>query len=229
MLILLATHISANYTAVRAVHMTTLNRQRANIVFSTLFQPKHDEHKDKNKDRQQHNRILTPEETSKLERIFERDGVLRDSSSSSILGFCMIGVSIKDLFQLSSLDHDHDKHSNSNPNSIRDVGFDVSALFKIFKAEGYILWFSAVQRQGVIVLKDGASAATQLKAWSHALLVSQHLASGKRPESLLDILEATLQQRSGAFEDECRRLREAGWDIDTAALETRAGRRVSFQ
>ena len=38
LLILLTLHLTLNYAAVRSVQMTSLNRQRANIAFSTLLE-----------------------------------------------------------------------------------------------------------------------------------------------------------------------------------------------
>ncbi|KAL4821626.1 vitamin B6 photo-protection and homoeostasis-domain-containing protein [Aspergillus spinulosporus] len=110
LIFLLSMHLSLNYAAVRSVQMTTLNRQRANIVFSTLLSSDPDladfvsspNRKDKRRpsfQQQEHNhqnpnhiRSITPEQVAKEERIFAAGAALRwhslsipSSSSSSPL------------------------------------------------------------------------------------------------------------------------------------------------
>ncbi|KAL4776250.1 vitamin B6 photo-protection and homoeostasis-domain-containing protein [Aspergillus nidulans var. acristatus] len=104
---LVSMHLSLNYAAVRSVQMTTLNRQRANIVFSTLLSSDPDladfvsspNGKDKRRPslkQQEHNhqnpnhiRPITPEQVAKEERIFAAGAALKwhfhssQSSSSS--------------------------------------------------------------------------------------------------------------------------------------------------
>src|ERR1700709_2496622 len=71
MIALLAIHLGTNYLAVRAVSMRTLNRQRANLVFSALLEDHYTVGKEHVKP------FPTPEQISIQERVFERDGVLR--------------------------------------------------------------------------------------------------------------------------------------------------------
>ncbi|PYH46097.1 RUS1 family protein [Aspergillus saccharolyticus JOP 1030-1] len=105
LLMLLALHLSLNYAAVRSVQMTSLNRQRANIVFSTILNS--DEgfmqllshgagaststHSNPSASKAAISlpdastgscrlQVLTPSQVSKQERIFETDGILRWSS-----------------------------------------------------------------------------------------------------------------------------------------------------
>ncbi|RAL09483.1 RUS1 family protein [Aspergillus homomorphus CBS 101889] len=103
LLMLLALHLSLNYAAVRSVQMTSLNRQRANIVFSTLVSSDEDfmrfmDHSPGTSPSthseplfqttttsfpQNQNavpwrlQILTPSQVAKHEKIFEEDGILR--------------------------------------------------------------------------------------------------------------------------------------------------------
>ncbi|RAK82429.1 RUS1 family protein [Aspergillus fijiensis CBS 313.89] len=120
LLILLALHLSLNYAAVRSVQMTSLNRQRANIVFSTILNTDGDflqlmdqdagtstrTHRttiSPHKPSADHDRlrILTPSQVAKQEKIFETDGVLRWSSpvptrpAGLCIGTCRIGVSLR--------------------------------------------------------------------------------------------------------------------------------------
>lgn len=218
--------------------MTTLNRQRTNIVFSTLF----DE-----------DRILAPAEASKYERIFEKDGILRWKASPLTLGSCQIGVSLQELFLSASI-------SARWSNSIHDVSVDISSLLALFQHEEYILWYNHASRHATIALKKDVTPISQLKAWSHALMLSQIVVSGslmegkalRLPESslenlagrkettnlpdhsdflvlpALDILESTLKTHSERFDSYISRLREAGWELDTPALETRPGKRFEI-
>ncbi|EGD93830.1 hypothetical protein TESG_01362 [Trichophyton tonsurans CBS 112818] len=231
LIVLLIVHLGTNHAAVRAVKMTTLNRQRANIVFSHLFED---------------NLILTPAETSKEERIFERDGVLRwKAESSGILGTCQIGTSLEQLLLLLPEQADRGALETSRTTSTTmDASTNLTALLELFREEEYILYFGPLSRRGAIVLKAGATAQAQLKAWSHALLVSRHLArkngtatscihekQGGQGElspsvSVLSILRDTLQEHTRTFKDRVKRLEHAGWQTDVASLETKPGRRV---
>ncbi|KAL4975743.1 vitamin B6 photo-protection and homoeostasis-domain-containing protein [Aspergillus desertorum] len=97
---LLSMHLSLNYAAVRSVQMTTLNRQRANIVFSTILSsdpdvadlvvstnckddgqpsPEQEEHGHQNL---RYRKTLTPAQVAKQERIFSSGATLKWYSSS---------------------------------------------------------------------------------------------------------------------------------------------------
>lgn len=230
LIFLLIVHLGTNHAAVRAVKMTTMNRQRTNIVFSHLFED---------------DRILTPAETSEEERIFERDGVLRwKAESSGILGTCQIGTSLEKLLLLLPEQADRDALETSQTSSTAmEASTNLTALLELFGEEEYILYFGPLSRRGAIVLKAGATAQAQLKAWSHALLVSRHLArkngtatcihekQGGQGElspsvSVLSILRDTLREHTRTFKDRVKRLEHAGWQTDVASLETKPGRRV---
>ncbi|EEP77074.1 conserved hypothetical protein [Uncinocarpus reesii 1704] len=221
LILLLTIHITTNYFAVRAVNMTTLNRQRANIVFSTIF----DE-----------NRTLTPSQAAHQERIFERDGVLRWKASPASLGSCRIGVSFQYMVQLIA----------SSESCTSDGQSIVAALLHLFEREEYILWFNPTRKRGAIVLKTNATAASQLKAWSHALIVAQILRLGEwksktgidqfilQPATrahglVLLILRETLTEHSENFDARLERLRNAGWDVDIPSLQTKPGRRFDIR
>ncbi|QSS51418.1 DUF647 domain-containing protein [Histoplasma capsulatum var. duboisii H88] len=234
LLLLLLVHLSTNYAAVRSVNMTTLNRQRTNIVFSTLFEK---------------GSVLTPTEASKCERIFERDGILRWKASSATLGYCQIGGSFQELL----------RGSIHGANSIRDVGIDIYKLLRLFEKEEYVLWFNPIHKKGTIVLKNNVTPISQLQAWSHALRVAKRLTDLRRegagrinvspvekeeeedkskqrnesvsvtnltdPDTMFSILESTLCAHSASFADQIGMLTDAGWDVATPSLETRPARR----
>lgn len=210
LILLLSIHLAMNRAAVRAVSMHTLNRQRANIVFSTFLDQ---------------DTVLSPKEVSLQERIFEWDGVLRWRHSSP-LATATIGLPLKDL--LASLAPPHEKTG-----SIRDAEAKLMRLIRLYSQEEFLLWYDAPQRVGHIALKEGAAAKSQLKAWALMLWIShRHRMDGNSHatraffESTLDLQRSSLQDLSSRWAECIQRLRTAGWDIDVASLETTSGSRI---
>ncbi|KAJ4988177.1 RUS1 family protein-like protein 1 [Stagonosporopsis vannaccii] len=241
LVVLLAVHLGMNYWAVRAVAMTSLNRQRACIVFSYLL-------------RSGESRVLGPKAVSQQERVFERDGVLRcvgtrngvkgsdremPACKTDIVGYCRIGVSMQTL--LSRINT-----SQRSPSGTFDkLPVKITDLLDIFASEGYILWLpehsssssSPQAREALIVLKKGCTPLDQLKAWMHAWILVQMQKTGlpdmstqhpgkKTTDPRLDTLKESLATTRQAFRLHAPALREAGWNLDMAALETRAGVRA---
>ena len=212
--VLLCTHITMNYLAVRSVCMKTLNRQRTNIVFSKLYEE---------------NEAMTPVEAAKYERVFERDGVLR-WAAKAVLGRCRIGVSMKTLLQMIAMKQHH------NTGAFEDMEVDPGDLLNVFKDQKYLLWLDRSTKSAVVVLKTGATVDDQLKGWTHALLLAKHIT--KEPlqnvpekqngQRLLEALEATLLIQEKTFSTHLQKLQQAGWDLKTAALETRPGNRIAL-
>lgn len=203
LLILLSVHLALNYKAVRAVQMTTLNRQRANIVFSGILGSDPDVlfllhnfrngEEEKGQLQEKQWEILTPAQTSIKEDILEPDGLVKwhTSTTSDTLGTARIGISMHEY--LSLLCHPADVTQ-------------FPALTVIFSKEAYILTVTrqrtsslaknfitpaGVERrerlwQAGILLKtgnqggsaSGSSSRVQLKAWLHAVLVMRVLSSG---------------------------------------------------
>jgi hypothetical protein len=196
-----------NYAAVTAVSMRTLNRQRANIVLSQVLQS---------------GNVLRPSDVSKRERIFERDGVLR-WADDHLIGHCSIGVTLGTLMR--SLGPQHGRTGSLNMQTIK-----LSELMLVFKDEAYILWFDHKQSEAMIVLKQDCTPLDQLKAWTHALLLAQRLRAKASPpeknDGLAD-LRSSLDEVGRTFDTLAERLRGAGWDLEIAALETRAGTRAT--
>lgn len=239
---LLVVHLATNYRAVRAVQMTSLNRQRANIVFSTLFEtddggwqttttPTTTTKERRNQEADDEFRVPRPDEVAAHERIFERDGILRwtsigshSSSSSRTLGWCRIGTSLQELVSLLR------RNDGSLP-ALRE-------LTDLFESESYLLFFSSSKRAGsgkaIVVLKHGCTPAHQVKAWAHALLAARVLLLGREedgPEderTILSVVEQTLTflNADARFDRYVTRLARAGWALDVAALETTPGRRI---
>lgn len=208
---LLAVHLGTNYAAVKAVRMTSLNRQRAGIVFGSILQ---------------HGRVLSPKDVSERERVFERDGVLR-WADDTIIGYCRIGVSLQVLLGRISTPH-------SQTGSMAMDSIQATELLDVYAAEAYILWYSEAHGEAVIVLKKECTAVDQLKAWTHALVLAQRRrdrsdsvdvsASGRLTE-----LRHTLAETRKLFEQYTEQLEDKGWDLSVAALETRAGVRAIIE
>lgn len=227
-ILLLCIHLGTNYAAVRAVKMQSLNRQRANILFSHILQ---------------HGVVLSPTEVSARERIFERSGVLR-WANDEVLGRCRIGVSLRDMLDAIGARRHKLSGSLASPHG----GVDVFELLSVFEAEGYVLWPAPPADEALIVLKAGCGPIDQVKAWAHVLLVAARAHYGKEhSESKPDIaakaaatattiathgliaeLRETLIEVQTMFDKYGETMRTKGWDLSVAAMETKAGIRLQI-
>lgn len=242
-MILLTLHLTLNYAAVRSVQMTSLNRQRANIAFSTLLEsdgalvslvPSTSAQGEREGKEWE---ILTPAQVAQRESIFERDGILKwypslPTSSApvpvpEVLGYGYIGISIHQFL--------------TTANNAQST---LPTLSRLFTEETYLLHISPHHNghtttknniwQATILLKQSSTPRSQLKAWMHALLVLRVLSSYSYSSSpddgkVLQVLEQSLDflNQEGRFDKYMGALEEHGWELDIAALETRSGRRVS--
>ncbi len=196
-----------NHAAVRAVSLHSLNRQRANIVLSNLLVDK---------------RVMTPEEVSSQERIFEWDGVLRWRGSLPFAK-ALIGTPLLSLLKTLAPAH-------TVTGAMRDGDLILERLIKIYSQEDFLVWYDSPKRTAYIVLKDQASVKAQLKAWALALWGAHRFrkqyATGANTENILELLEITLRDISSQWGDCIERIRAAGWDVDIANLETSSGSRI---
>jgi hypothetical protein len=204
LLFLLSIHLWTNYRAVRAVRMRTLNRQRANIIFSSYLQslrdggPYEERRKFWLKTGQRVERddmkykLPSPKEVSIKERIFELDGVMR-WHGSVIMGHCALGVPLKDILDnvcpstrhptTGSYSSISPEGKNKDSNKEDDEDMSIEALLAVFKDEYYILSHSFDQSQSsksrrprfLVVLKEGSDTVTQAKGWFHAFLCARKL------------------------------------------------------
>ncbi|RDL37779.1 Uncharacterized protein BP5553_05212 [Venustampulla echinocandica] len=227
MIALLAVHLGTNYLAVRAVSMRTLNRQRANLVFSNCFEQIDKELQPKNiADQVAPIRIPTPEEISIGERVFERDGVLRWQGGKA-LGFCRIGVDLQTILNLFG----EPNQASGSYTSTQLAEFE--KLLELYKDDEYIMWFDVPRKTFMVVLRDTATVTTQLSAWMHALSHAQYRGVPRTQDdkALMEDLRRSKQHVSracgsyGIFEQ----LQKAGWDIETGAMETVSGTRIKVK
>ncbi|KAF4760473.1 hypothetical protein N7455_002955 [Penicillium solitum] len=241
LLILLSLHLSMNYAAVRAVQMTSLNRQRANIVFSTLLDSDRGLALELDLDpttptpSEKKWTILTPAQVSKHERIFHRDGALQwtqQHPSNTIthhLGSAQIGVSMSTF--LGGSGSGNTSFQRTLPlqrlAAVFANEFHILFLVPLSNTEGNAKWHAS------ILLKRGCAVEHQLKAWAHALLAARVLARitiGSSVDAVLTVVEGTLAllNTENRFEGYLMGLSGVGWDVDIAALETRGGRRIDI-
>lgn len=224
--------------AVTSVALRTLNRQRANIVFSRLSDT---------------GVMVTPARAARLERIFERDGVLR-WRESEVLGFARIGTTFSELAASfrDAIVSGGDGGGGGLP-TVRGGGHSRGGLLpsprptisihdiaKVFRNEKHILWYDARKREVTICLKNDITSEEQLKAWVHALFVAKKIchhnndSEKKSPsppltnEEILGVIETTLFDLGTSFAMTVGQLRAVGWDLGTAALETKPGYRVGI-
>lgn len=197
-----------NHAAVRAVSMRSLNRQRANIVLSHLIA---------------HDKVLMPQQVSRRERIFERDGVLR-WSDDQILGFCRIGVSLEEFVTRRSISGEGSAGAKL-----------LARLLDLYKDEGYILSFDPTTTTVHIALKRNSSVQIHFKAWCHGLLLAKQMSKLREDNTNIDTdvvfrsIARTLGRTKKVFDEYIQRLRESGWDLDISALETHSGTRLTYR
>ena len=209
LLLLLVVHLSMNYLAVKSVSMRSINRQRANIIFSSLLD---------------NGPAPTPDQVSRQEHIFENSEVLRWKGTKP-LGKCEIGVAFDGLLHRIGNIH-------SKTGSAQELRLNITDLLDCFADEQYLLWIDAGKRTAVIVLCKDATVRSQIKAWSHALRTMQCF--GTRTEikpldsDVLHLLQATLKEHNAVFEAWINQLEVTGWNTSTSAIEIARGNRIAL-
>lgn len=190
--------------------MDTLNRQRACLCFSHLFDT---------------GSVLSPEEISKKERIFERSSFIRWNGGDAI-GRATMGVSIfKIVSALGSTHH--------ITNSVKQGQSSLTGLIDIFAEEDYLLCYAWSQDTVLIALKESIRPVSQLQAWAHAMLLIRDLQQRSRAEredsaAIAKLIDTSLRELKSSWTKDTAALAAAGWDLDVASLETVSGTRVSL-
>ncbi|KAK1722170.1 vitamin B6 photo-protection and homoeostasis-domain-containing protein [Colletotrichum lupini] len=220
--VLLGVHLFLNWRGVRAVHSRQLNRQRTNIALSALF----------SKDE-----VLTPLKVSQRELIFEkRRGEVFRWNSGPVFGHCKYGVPLKTLLEALAYGKTHEM-------SFQLSSVDLYTLMDVFDREEYVLWCqvstaandAASRIKVIVVLKEGVTPRSQLKAWFHGLLLARKLSGQEEAnlvraefdqQAMLGHVKESLQIANEKYELYARRLASAGWNIEVPVLETRAGSRI---
>ncbi|KAF7882849.1 uncharacterized protein EAF02_006212 [Botrytis sinoallii] len=221
LLSLLSIHLGTNYMAVRSVTMRTLNRQRANLVISSFLSNTGHE---KNK-----TGLPSPREISLQERIFERDGALRNIQGA-ILAYCKVGTSLQELLSSISTPTAAGNYAQNDP--------ILTSLLSIYKSQGYIMWYSPSRHTFLVILKEGTAPQVQLDAWFHAIFAVTFREEKKKiresesekmdNQNILNWMKQSLEE-SEKWRAEMKfyeRLERIGWDLNTPAIEVTAGTRL---
>lgn len=212
LLLLLTVHLVMNYLAVRSVILTTLNRQRATIVYSH-YRAK--------------GGVLSPFQAACRERIFEHSGTIRDVATGSRLGTCRICCSFSEFLHLSGLDRRQKADTNSR---------SPTQLLSIFQDERYLLCpgpdFSKTRRLMVVIcFKENAGPEDHLKAWLHAYeVIALHAQRPKEDTKSIPIggtIDTSLQAIRVAFPNLLTELKHKGWDTKNGTIVTKPVRSVS--
>lgn len=212
LLCLLTLHLTTNYFAVCSVSMTTLNRQRSNIVFSNLS----------NEDGAW--RSMTPQQVAEHERIFTIDGAL--TWKGIHVGLCKFGT-LQDILRY--IGGTHNRHSGSTT----ELAISLPRLLDIFQETDYLLWFDPLERIAIIVLKSEATAQSEIIAWWHAIRIAEAFATGRRsrdtkPSGTLQALGDTLSSHLLQHQ-QIETLERAGWNTTISLLQTSPSRRVRIE
>jgi hypothetical protein len=220
LILLLSIHLETNRRAVRAVKMHTLNRQRAGLVYHHLLQ----------------GHVPTPEEIAREERIFERDGVLRDRDDA-VLGYCSVGAPMSRLMSAIG-----DRHDTTSAVHIGDG--KLNQILNLYQQSPYILWTDRSSRSNsvriFVVLKKEVQPKDMIVAWWQALNLATGELGAKAPadaaapgattaSAQLDLFQSSQLQALNLLETYETQLKERGWDLEVAALETVASRRVVIE
>lgn len=240
---LVALHLALNYLGIRGVVLRTLNRQRLTIAWELYRSSTSDS------DIESKIKFTSPFEVSKLERILERPGVLRDLRGN-VAGTCTVGSSLNDVLG---------RGSGSNSKSSSTMAIPLRLLEEM-EAERYVLWFDCASlsspsprpnspdefelrlpRVGPvhlhICLKEGHAPADTLRGWAHAvevvLLLEQHRAnfSQKSNSDFIlraglapDLILAAYRRVAPVFPDFLEGLRGVGWNTVEPTVLTGAPR-----
>lgn len=204
LLVLLVLHLGMNWMAVRAVCMRSLNRQRASLVVCELVEM---------------GRVLTPEEVSERERIFERTDLLR--WKEKVVGYVRFAATVDALVN-------NIARKDRASGAYHDISTSLIQLQSIFEQEPYILSWNEHSRGAVVVLKRQADNQDKLKAWANALILAKfydaNFEISENEDASKDALrvKAALEQTCSLFNgDVLVKMCSAGWDLQVAALELR--------
>lgn len=232
--ILLIIHLWTNYRAVSSVVLKSLNRQRANIIFSdihkSLSELKQTANVDINSDISLSRLLLTPRKVARRENILEPDGVLRDVNGK-IIGYASFGG-----FEIIS-------------SSAQKSGISITELINTTDTWGYIIWFQVLdnnltQVYLTLVNEDNSSSTTgsgDLRAWVHAYLIASAVSTyfsnrgifseKVELEDQLTLIKTTTETLSTIFDDLqiAKALKLCGWNLSNRNIITRPVKKIFIE
>ncbi|KIX94894.1 uncharacterized protein Z520_09203 [Fonsecaea multimorphosa CBS 102226] len=152
---LLAMHLWANWKAVKSVRLTSLNKDRATMLFSALLQ----------------GRVKGLNEIGEEEPILGLGKILRAFTDQNAF---QVGVSVNKFLQ----------HLPGDVNNSPRKYNHFAQLLSVFQGEDYLLWYDVQSNQGFVLLKESAKGDTQAKALCHLLRISMQLKATTKPAIL---------------------------------------------
>jgi len=232
--VLILLHLGLNYKylsegdecngrCVKSVVLININRQRASIILSYLF--------DENLDPKPLNNIPTPVEVSKREKLFTNNNLLGHPNHTADIG--VSSVSVFNLMRgtpsssYPPLSSTQEQSLTVGPASDRNA-----ALERIFSGEDHILWLQRISKKHVHILISVSSNSpkSHLKAWAHAYVLAElvsgtSLATGKTELQILEkesgevsealkIVNAAFAQGQGVE----AALVSRGWDVERSMI-----------
>jgi hypothetical protein len=211
---------------VKSVVLININRQRASLILSNLF--------DENLDPKPLNNIPTPFEISKRERLFANNRILGHPNHTADIGVSSVsvfnlmrGTPSPLLLSLPSTNGPERYLITVGPASDRNA-----ALERVFSGEDHILWLQRISKKHVHILISVSSNAlkSHLKAWAHAYVLAElvsgtSLATGKTELQILEkemgevsdalkMVNAAFEQGSGIE----AALVSKGWDVERSMI-----------
>lgn len=205
--------------------MRTINRQRANLIFSSILD-QISKAAEEVPDVKKRSRLWCPvpdemewpepESVMLQEKVFERDGVLR--WKGTVLGYCKLGTDLGSVIKCFG------KGNAVTGSHLSDTASTLSQLFDVFKYEKYVIWYDEPRKTFLVVLEEGAETTDMLSAWMFALWFAK---SGKPPgKTTMEALDHTAVYIRSIDGEVFQRLGELDWDLETRAMETRSGVRT---
>lgn len=211
---LLALHLWCNWKAVKSVRLSSLNTQRAVLLFDGILQG--------------HTKSL--DEVGRQEAILGRAEILH-TTEGRLLSSCNVGASVGQLLQSMQL------NVLAAPGGSEDADKIFARLWEIFRQEKYLLWVNKTTNRAVMVLREDASNITQAKGFLHLMRVLRAQSSSpsepkrgvnniqepmslpKQADEILRHLEETLDKNNQHWPAVMARAEAVGWELEKGSLE----------
>ncbi|TFK49285.1 DUF647-domain-containing protein [Heliocybe sulcata] len=223
--VLIAGHLLANYLAVRAVTMRTLNCQRISLAWvtfytsytNTLGRPLGYPDTSQGGERQVIMRAPSPEHISSMERILFPSRAIRNREGSRVVGHATFASSLSQLVRT----------------RLAQVGYQdyLESVMALHTAQKYIILTDELDTSLSapltiqIFLKEGHAPLDKLRAWSHAVEIGARWGSGV---SALEVIEAAYRAVDSTFPTFVEKMREAGWNTDKGLVAPGPSRTISI-
>lgn len=214
MIPLLALHLWCNWKAVKSVRLSSLNTERAALLFDGILR----------------GQTKSLDEVGRQEAILGTAKILQ-TTEGRLLSSCKVGASVEELLSSMLL------KELAAPARPEGAGKSLARLLEIFHQEDYLLWANFRSNQAVIVLKEGASTVTQAQGFLHLMRLlrvfsslpkdqdtkmgqSQKLiVSPRQDDEILKMLEHTLHENNKLWPAIKDRVGAAGWELEKGNLE----------